>query len=45
MIGKILGKNVGILGKPLAAAGGMMEAVGLDLGALWSDKRTVEQFK
>lgn len=45
MIGKILGKNVGILGKPSAAAGGMMEAVGLDLGALWSDKRTVEQFK
>lgn len=38
MIGKILGKNVRILGKPLAAAEGMMEAVVLDLGALWSDK-------
>lgn len=45
MMGKILGENVGILGKPLAVAGGMMESVVLDLGALWSDKRTVEQFK
>lgn len=45
MMGKILGKNVGILGKSLAVAGGMMESVVLDLGALWSDKRTVEQFK
>lgn len=45
MIGKILGENVGSLGKPLAAAGGIMESEVLDLGALWSDKRTVEQFK